>query len=96
MAYTANSINNYIAPLLSINVTGYQSPGQQIPHTHSHDNPASDTVSIPDPAAFGSDLAYIEQLINRSQGGERLGAEQPSQHEAEKGLARSERASLQV
>lgn len=32
-------------------------------NTHSHDNPASDTVSIPDPAAFESDLAYIEQLI---------------------------------
>ncbi len=32
-------------------------------NTHSHDNPASDTVSIPDPAAFEADLAYIEQLI---------------------------------
>jgi len=32
-------------------------------NTHSHDNPASDTVSIPDPAAFESDLAYIEKLI---------------------------------
>jgi hypothetical protein len=32
-------------------------------NTHSHDNPASDTVSIPDPAAFESDLVYIEQLI---------------------------------
>lgn len=32
-------------------------------NTHSHDNPASDTVSIPDPVAFESDLAYIEQLI---------------------------------
>jgi hypothetical protein len=32
-------------------------------NTHSHDNPASDTVSIPDPAAFESDLAYVEQLI---------------------------------
>jgi len=32
-------------------------------NTHSHDNPASDTVSIPDPAAFESDLLYIEQLI---------------------------------
>ena len=32
-------------------------------NTHSHDNPASDTVSIPDTAAFESDLAYIEQLI---------------------------------
>jgi len=63
MTYTANSIKNYIVPPLSVNVTSYQSPGQQIPHTHSHDNPASDTVSIPDPAAFESDLAYIEQLI---------------------------------
>lgn len=32
-------------------------------NTHSHDNPASDTVSIPDPATFESDLVYIEQLI---------------------------------
>jgi energy-coupling factor transporter ATP-binding protein EcfA2 len=32
-------------------------------NTHSHDNPASDTVSIPDPAAFESDLVYIDQLI---------------------------------
>lgn len=32
-------------------------------NTHSHDNPASDTVSVPDPAAFESDLAYIERLI---------------------------------
>ena len=32
-------------------------------NTYSHDNPASDTVSIPHPAAFESDLVYIEQLI---------------------------------
>ena len=32
-------------------------------NTHSHDNPASDTVSIPEPAVFELDLAYIEQLI---------------------------------
>lgn len=32
-------------------------------NTHSHDNPASDTVSIPDPTAFEADLTYIEQLI---------------------------------
>ncbi|PWR25471.1 AAA family ATPase [Zavarzinia aquatilis] len=32
-------------------------------NTHSHDNPASETVSVPDPPAFELDLAYIEQLI---------------------------------
>ncbi|MBI1869125.1 MAG: AAA family ATPase [Methylocystis sp.] len=32
-------------------------------NTHSHDNPASDTVSVPDPAEFEADLAFIEQLI---------------------------------
>ena len=32
-------------------------------NTHSHDNPASGTVSVPDPAEFEADLAYIELLI---------------------------------
>lgn len=32
-------------------------------NTYSHDNPASDTVSIPDPAEFEADVAYIEKLI---------------------------------
>jgi hypothetical protein len=32
-------------------------------NTYSHDNPASDTVSIPDPVEFEADLAFIGQLI---------------------------------
>jgi energy-coupling factor transporter ATP-binding protein EcfA2 len=32
-------------------------------NTHSHDNPASGTVSVSDPAQFEADIAYMEQLI---------------------------------
>ena len=32
-------------------------------NTHSHDNPAANTVQIPDPTEFDSDLAFIEKLI---------------------------------
>jgi energy-coupling factor transporter ATP-binding protein EcfA2 len=32
-------------------------------NTHSHDNPASATVKVPEPAEFEGDLAFIEQLI---------------------------------
>ncbi len=32
-------------------------------NTHSHDNPASATVAVPEPAEFEKDLAFIEQLI---------------------------------
>lgn len=32
-------------------------------NTYSHDNPASDTVPVPDPAEFDGDLAYIESLV---------------------------------
>ena len=33
-------------------------------NTHSHDNPASDTVPVPDPTEFEADLAFIVQLIS--------------------------------
>jgi hypothetical protein len=32
-------------------------------NTFSHDNPASETVAVPDPAQFEADVAFIEQLI---------------------------------
>jgi hypothetical protein len=32
-------------------------------NTFSHDNPASETVTVPDPAEFEADVAFIEQLI---------------------------------
>ena len=32
-------------------------------NTHSHDNPASGAVSVPDPVEFEADVAFIEQLI---------------------------------
>jgi hypothetical protein len=33
-------------------------------NTYSHDNPASATVPLPDPAEFEADLAFIESLID--------------------------------
>lgn len=32
-------------------------------NTHSHDNPASDTVSVPTPDEFKDDIAAIEKLV---------------------------------
>jgi hypothetical protein len=32
-------------------------------NTHSHDNPAADTVPVPDPADFEKDIASIEKLV---------------------------------
>lgn len=32
-------------------------------NTHSHDNPASATVGVPDPTEFEKDLAFIDELI---------------------------------
>jgi energy-coupling factor transporter ATP-binding protein EcfA2 len=32
-------------------------------NTHSHDNPAADTVAVPTPDAFNADIAALEQLI---------------------------------
>lgn len=32
-------------------------------NTHSHDNPASDTVAVPDPTEFLADIAFVEELI---------------------------------
>lgn len=34
-------------------------------NTHSHDNPATDTVPVPTPSEFASDLAEIEDLIGK-------------------------------
>lgn len=33
-------------------------------NTHSHDNPASDTVAVPDPEQFQDDIQTLEQLIS--------------------------------
>jgi energy-coupling factor transporter ATP-binding protein EcfA2 len=33
-------------------------------NTHSHDNPASDTVAVPEPADFLADIAFVEALVN--------------------------------
>lgn len=32
-------------------------------NTHSHDNPASDSVAVPPPDEFLADLAFLESLI---------------------------------
>ena len=32
-------------------------------NTHSHDNPAANTVKVPDPTEFDADLTFIDQLI---------------------------------
>lgn len=32
-------------------------------NTHSHDNPASDTVAVPEPSEFLADIAFVEELI---------------------------------
>ena len=32
-------------------------------NTHSHDNPASETVAVPEPAEFLADIAFVEGLI---------------------------------
>ena len=32
-------------------------------NTHSHDNPASDTVAVPEPSEFLADLAFAEDLV---------------------------------
>lgn len=32
-------------------------------NTHSHDNPAADTVPVPDPADFEKDIASVEKLV---------------------------------
>jgi energy-coupling factor transporter ATP-binding protein EcfA2 len=33
-------------------------------NTHSHDNPATETVAVPDPKEFEADLAFIDALIS--------------------------------
>jgi len=33
-------------------------------NTHSHDNPASETVAVPEPSEFLEDIAFVEDLIN--------------------------------
>lgn len=32
-------------------------------NTHSHDNPASETVAVPDPSEFLADIVFVEKLI---------------------------------
>ena len=32
-------------------------------NTHSHDNPAAETVSVPEPSEFLADIAFVEELI---------------------------------
>ncbi len=32
-------------------------------NTHSHDNPASETIPVPEPAEFLADIAFVEELI---------------------------------
>lgn len=32
-------------------------------NTHSHDNPASETVTVPEPSEFLADIAFVEELI---------------------------------
>ena len=32
-------------------------------NTHSHDNPAAETVAVPEPTEFLADIAFVEELI---------------------------------
>jgi hypothetical protein len=32
-------------------------------NTHSHDNPAADNISVPDPAEFDKDIVFVESLV---------------------------------
>lgn len=32
-------------------------------NTHGHDNPAAETVAVPEPGEFLADIAFVEELI---------------------------------